>query len=288
MTAALTAPAIRGETHREPPPWLAAADPREGIRVRVDGVTTLHTALLAEPHYRVDVLSQDCAVELSAEGALLRFSCLPADDGGDPPLPAPHCGWSVEGFDARLGRHRLPARVTDVLCACAGEREATEAVAEITRWVARECALRAEALRPTGRGRADRRAAATAWRGAGKRLASSLATARGLRRAPVRPLRDEFLRQCARGELTAMELARRLGWYWPASTRRPDSARVLRRLSLIAEPSERRQSAYKRSLSAGERAVYEQLEDHSACLSYELAVKVCRALGCDPADFGCL
>src|SRR3954447_22849239 len=128
MTASLTAPALRRETRRQPPPWLVAADPRDGIRVRVDGATTLHTGQLAEPSYRVDVVTEDCTLELAADGALLRFTCVPAGDGGDPPLPGRLSGWSVEGFDAGGVRHRLPARSTHVLCACAGDREATEAV----------------------------------------------------------------------------------------------------------------------------------------------------------------
>ena len=262
----------------EPPPWLANADPRDGIRVRVDGATTLHTGQLAEPSYRVDVLSEDCQLELACGPALLRFTCRPDGDGGEQPeRPGRGFGWSVEA--PGQGPQWLRTRPCQVLWACAGEREAGAAVAEITDWVTEEAELRGSAGDP---------AMARAWRVAAERLRRQLETAQALRRVPVRPLRDEFLRQCARGELTAMELARRLGWYWPASSKRPDSARALRRLSVKFEPSERRESAYKRSLSAGEREVYELLEDHGSSLSYELAVKVCRALGCDPADFGCL
>jgi hypothetical protein len=88
MTAALTASPRTPGAHREPPAWLAAADARQGIRVRIDGATTLHTGLLAEPGYRADVVTEDCAVELVTDDTLLRFACAPDDDGGDPPLPS--------------------------------------------------------------------------------------------------------------------------------------------------------------------------------------------------------
>src|SRR5687768_13124307 len=78
--------------HPTAPPWLADADPRDGIRVRVDGATTLHTGQLAEPSYRVDVLSEDCLLELACGPALLRFTCRL--DGGTSERPS--VGWSVE------------------------------------------------------------------------------------------------------------------------------------------------------------------------------------------------
>lgn len=261
------------------PDWLANADPRDGIRVRVDGATTLHSGCLAEPSCRVDVEREDCAVELCCDGALLRFACLPAGDGNTPPRPGEEFGWSVEGFDRAGCPHRLGVRVGQVLCACAGDREAGGAVEEITLWVAREAELVAQ-QQPAR--------AATAWRQSARRLRAALVKAQAIRHVPVRPLRDAFLRDCARGELTAREVARRLGWYWPLDSGRPDSARVLRRLGLIEEPSERRDSAAKRALGEGAREVHEQLADATACVTYAVAVELCRGLDRDPADFGCL
>jgi hypothetical protein len=104
---------------------------------------------------------------------------------------------------------------------------------------------------------------------------------------PVRPLRDEFVRQCARGGLTAGQLARRLGWYWPRGSRRPDTARVLRRLGLIADGSARR-AVRRERLAPEERELAAAVEAVSASMSYELAVAICRALRLDPADIGCL
>jgi len=256
--------------HPAAPPWLADADPRDGIRVRVDGATTLHTGQLADPSYRVDVLTEDCLLELACGPALLRFGCRPSD--------AAAAGWRVEAPGLRPSRS-LPVRARQVLWACAGDREACAAVAEITSWVVREARLRSETCPPAG---------ARAWRVAAERLRGQLNSAHALRRVPARPLRDEFLRQCARGELTAMEVARRLGWFWPAASRRPDSARVLRRLGLISQSSDRRDAAARLRRDPQLERLAEQLAELTASLTYPVAVALCRALGCDPSDFGCL
>jgi hypothetical protein len=268
MTATLTATA---RNRPGPPPWLVEADPRDGIRVRVDGATTLHTGQLAEPSYRVDVVTEDCLVELACGPALLRFACRTG-------LDAPAAGWSVAapGPDTRSS---LPVRVRQVVWACAGDREAIAAVAEISEWVADEAALRGSG-RPPGEARR--------WRVGAERLRSQLETAQALRRVPTRPLRDEFLRQCARGELSAMEVGRRLGWFWPAASRRPDSARVLRRLGLIAQSSDRRDAAARLRRDPQLEQLAAQVAELTASLTYPVAVALCRALGCDPSDFGCL
>ena len=117
MTATLI-PAPRA--HPTPPPWLADADPRDGIRVRVDGATTLHTGQLAEPSYRVDVLTEDCLLELACGPALLRFACRPDGDGESPERPGrDSAGASRRPAPASSGRCRsAPAR-------CCGRARAT-------------------------------------------------------------------------------------------------------------------------------------------------------------------
>src|SRR3954471_19644488 len=130
MSATLTA---TPRTRPGPPPWLVDADPRDGIRVRVDGATTLHTGQLAEPSYRIDVLSEDCLVELSCGPALLRFACRLEDAAAS----GPAAGWRAEAAGL-VPQPRLPVRTCQVLWACAGDREAGAAVAEITAWIAEE------------------------------------------------------------------------------------------------------------------------------------------------------
>jgi hypothetical protein len=283
MTATLVPPEQR---RTGPPPWLRGVDPRDGIRVRVDGQTTLQTGDLPDPSYRVDVVCEDCTVDIAHPEALLRFSCDPdVERATGWPQPGPRFGWSVEAVLADGSRRRGGAQLWQVLAACCGDRDATEAVCEITRWVACEADEHARELRACSVEPARR--AAIAWRERAEALRDALGRARELRRVPVRPLRDEFVRQCARGRLTAGQLARRLGWHWPRGSRRPDTARVLRRLGLIPDASARR-AARRERLAPQQRELAAAVEAVSASMTYELAVEICRALRLDPADIGCL
>jgi len=76
---------------------------------------------------------------------------------------------------------------------------------------------------------------------------------------PVAPLREAFLRS----DVSAGELARRLGWT------RPDSMRVARQLGLLQSHDGRSRQPYIRETT-----------------SYERAVEICLALNIDPADVG--
>ena len=74
---------------------------------------------------------------------------------------------------------------------------------------------------------------------------------------PVAPLREAFLRS----DVTASELARRLGWV------RPDSSRVGRQLGLLQSCDGRTRQPYIRETT-----------------TYERALEICAALGIDPVD----
>lgn len=86
---------------------------------------------------------------------------------------------------------------------------------------------------------------------------------------PIEPLRDRFLRMVENGEISATELASRLGWI-RTDTNTPDSTRVRRALGL------------KTTLTRGgstERKVQTQVR-------YETAVLLAQGLHMDPFEAG--
>jgi hypothetical protein len=83
----------------------------------------------------------------------------------------------------------------------------------------------------------------------------------------VAPLRDYYLRGVERGEFTAVDIAQRLGWV--SRNGYGDSTRVQRALGVMPESNGRsRQPRFR---------------EH---MRYDMAAKLCRALGMDPVDVG--
>jgi hypothetical protein len=280
---ATATPSHRGSARR----GIRATD---GCSVTLDGREVLHVG--ARPAYRADVDTSLRAVFVIADGRALELRCQAAGDGANPERPGPRFGWTASRADRE--RAEVPVRAGQVLTACLQDRDAVAAVAQITRSVADEARRVASGVRAgalPGAPGAELRSAADAWYRVALQLDASLETAARLRRVPVRPLRDEFLRQRARGEVTAAVLGARVGWHWRASPGRRthgDSARVLRRLGLSVDPSDRRPTRRRRRASPAERALLDDLDDVTATMSYDVAVKLCRGLRRDPADFGWL
>lgn len=82
---------------------------------------------------------------------------------------------------------------------------------------------------------------------------------------PVDPFRDRFLLGASRGEFNASDIAERLGWLKRDGT--GDSTRVLRAIGVRPETARRGGKPH--------------LRKH---MRYELATRMCRALGVDPVD----
>lgn len=274
----------------QPARWRRDAHATDGCTVTVDGRDVLRVGVRAV--YRADVDTAARTVFLIADGRALEFNCRASGDARRPERPAGDFGWTAGSVDRP--DIAVAVRVGHVLTVCLQDRDATAAVEQITRAVADEGRATAATLRgdaPPGPAGREQRAAADAWHSAAARLETGLETAAALRRVPVRPLRDEFLRQLARGQITASTLGARAGWHWRASPGRRahgDSARVLRRLGLSPDPSDRRETARRRCASPAERELLDDLDDITATMSYDIAVKLCRGLRRDPADFGWL
>jgi hypothetical protein len=272
-----------------PAAWRRAASATDGCAITVDGREVLHIG--ARPVYRADVDTSLHAVSLVADDRAVNFGCQAAGDGGAPERPGPRFGWRASAPD---GSAEVSVRVGHVLTVCLQDRDASRAVEQITRAVGADARQRATALRadaPSGPAGHAARTAADAWYMAGLRLVAGLDSAARLRRVPVRPLRDEFLRQVARGEITATALAARVGWRrrgGPGRRCHGDSARVLRRLGLSIDPADRRPTQRRRRATADERALLDDLDDVTATVSYDIAVALCRGMRRDPADFGWL
>ena len=81
----------------------------------------------------------------------------------------------------------------------------------------------------------------------------------------VTPFREHYLRATERGDFNASEIAERLGWVRPNGS--GDSTRVLRALGVRPETARRGGAPKYRSY-----------------MRYEMATKLCRALGMDPVD----
>lgn len=85
---------------------------------------------------------------------------------------------------------------------------------------------------------------------------------------PVAPLREHFIRAYNRDELTARDVAERMGWV-RTHDGVPDSTRVMRALGL----------AQKTSRGGSPRR-------YTTVLEYETALRLAKALGMDPHEAG--
>lgn len=87
---------------------------------------------------------------------------------------------------------------------------------------------------------------------------------------PVGPIRDAFLRLASRNEVTAWDLAYRLGWERVSTSsgrRVPDVDRVRQSLGLVKQPSR------------GQNYVRQSIREQTA-------VAIVEAMGLDPVDVG--
>lgn len=81
------------------------------------------------------------------------------------------------------------------------------------------------------------------------------------------PIREAFLRQQESGQLTATELAKRIGWL---DGNGGDYSRMMRRLGLVEDVTVKKGKRYARMARR---------------MNYADAVRIVRALGLDPVDF---